>query len=91
MNQMAKRAWIPIIIVLLLAFFAQRMMGTPEKQTKEQVYSDLVTQIEQGKVQSVVIAPRDQSIEVTLKESAAPPRTSAPTRPATPVKSRPTP
>ncbi|MBI5309851.1 MAG: ATP-dependent metallopeptidase FtsH/Yme1/Tma family protein [Actinobacteria bacterium] len=72
MNQMAKRAWIPIIMVLLLAFFAQRMMGTPEKQTKKQVYSDLTAQIEAGKVDRAVFAPRDQSVQVTLKESAAP-------------------
>ncbi len=69
MSQMVKRAWIPILMVLLLVFFVQRMIGPEQQQAKKQVFSDFTTQLAGGKVDKVVMNTRDSSLDVTLDSS----------------------
>ncbi|MBI4898617.1 MAG: ATP-dependent metallopeptidase FtsH/Yme1/Tma family protein [Actinobacteria bacterium] len=69
MSQMVKRAWIPILMVLLLVFFVQRMIGPQQPQAKKQVFSDFTAQLAGGKVDKVVMNTRDSSLDVTLDSS----------------------
>ncbi|MBK5230372.1 MAG: ATP-dependent zinc metalloprotease FtsH, partial [Thermoleophilia bacterium] len=76
MNQMVKRAWIPILMVLLVAFFAQRLIGPQQPPVKKQVFSDFQAQLAQNKVQKVTMITRDSALEVMLKNTVPKPQRS---------------
>lgn len=68
MNSLARRAFIPIIMVLLIAFVVFRWTS-PQETVKKQTLGDFNAQLAAGKVNSVLIKTRDNAIEVTQVDS----------------------
>jgi cell division protease FtsH len=66
MSRFFKSAAFPILIVIVLAFFASKLIqnGSQAPATK---YGQFLNQIDDGQVDSVVLRSKDNSIEVTLK------------------------
>jgi cell division protease FtsH len=69
MSRFFKSAAFPILIVVVLAFFAQKLISPGSGGTKY-TYGDFVTQLNQGQVKDVTLKNKDNSIAVTLKPSA---------------------
>jgi cell division protease FtsH len=67
MSRFFKNAAFPILIVVVLAFFAQRLISPGEEKPKP-TYGDFLTQIENGDVKSVTINTRDNTINVTQSD-----------------------
>jgi len=66
MSRFFKSAAFPILIVVVLAFFAQRLIvGTPHVRA---VYGDLVQAIDQGQVKSMSLVQSSDTANVTLKD-----------------------
>jgi cell division protease FtsH len=61
-----KSAAFPILIVVVLAFFAQKLIS-PGSRTHVPNYSEFVTQVQQGAVKDVTIQTKDNTIDVDLK------------------------
>jgi cell division protease FtsH len=61
-----KSAAFPILIVVVLAFFAQKLIS-PGTRTHVPNYSEFVTQVKQGAVKDVTIQTKDNTIDVDLK------------------------
>jgi len=59
-----KSAAFPILIVVVLAFFAQKLIS-PDEPEKVPTYSEFLVQVEQGQVKSVTLNTKDNSIDVT--------------------------
>ncbi len=68
MTRFFKSAAFPILIVVVLAFFAQKLIGNTNK-APSYTFGQLVTQIQQGDVQSMTLDQKDNSVSVTLKGS----------------------
>src|SRR6478735_4687750 len=66
MSRFFKSAAFPILIVVVLAFFAQKLISPGDGGTKY-TYGDFVTQLQNGDVKTVVLKNKDNSISVTLK------------------------
>jgi cell division protease FtsH len=66
MSRFFKSAAFPILIVVVLAFFAQKLISPG---TREHVpsYSEFVTQVQQGQVKNVTIQTKDNTLDVGLK------------------------
>src|SRR3954463_8542858 len=69
MSRFFKSAAFPILIVVVLAFFAQKLISPGDGGTKY-TYGDFVTQLNDGQVKTVTLKNKDNSIAVTLKSSA---------------------
>ncbi len=65
MNRFFKNAAFPILIVIVLALFAQKLI-TSNQQTTNYQYSDFQTQLRDGAVKSVVLRLKDNSMTVKL-------------------------
>ena len=65
MSRFFKSAAFPILIVVVLAFFAQKLIGQGDRQPTPE-YSQFLTQVETGKVKSVTLNTRNNSIDVEL-------------------------
>ena len=65
MSRFFKSAAFPILIVVVLAFFAQKLISPGDGGTKY-TYGDFVTQLGNGDVKSVTLKNKDNSISVTL-------------------------
>jgi cell division protease FtsH len=61
-----KSAAFPILIVVVLAFFAQKLIS-PGARTHVPNYSEFVQQVESGQVKTVTIQTKDNTIDVDLK------------------------
>jgi cell division protease FtsH len=61
-----KSAAFPILIVVVLAFFAQKLIS-PTKSEKEPNYSQFLTQVDQGRVKDVTIQTKNNRLDVQLK------------------------
>jgi cell division protease FtsH len=66
MSRFFKSAAFPILIVVVLAFFAQKLISPGNGGTKY-TYGDFVTQLNNGDVKDVTLKNKDNSISVTLK------------------------
>ena len=64
MSRFFKSAAFPILIVVVLAFFAQKLIGSSSHQPKE-TFGDLLTQLDQGNVKSMSIHTKDNTVNVT--------------------------
>ncbi|MGH2978090.1 MAG: ATP-dependent metallopeptidase FtsH/Yme1/Tma family protein, partial [Solirubrobacterales bacterium] len=64
MSRFLKNATFPILIVVVLAFFAQRFLGQDEGKPKPN-FGQFLEQVENGQVKSVTINTRDNTIDVT--------------------------
>jgi cell division protease FtsH len=64
MSRFLKNATFPILIVVVLAFFAQRFLGQDESKPKPN-FGQFLTQVKAGDVKSVTINTRDNTLNVT--------------------------
>ena len=64
MSRFLKNATFPILIVVVLAFFAQRFLGQDEGKPKPN-FGQFLTQVENGQVKSVTLKTRDNTANVT--------------------------
>ena len=65
MSRFFKSAAFPILIVVVLAFFAQQLIS-PSSDTAKPTFADFNAQLAAGQVKNVVMKSRDNEIEVTL-------------------------
>jgi cell division protease FtsH len=68
MNQMAKRAFVPILLVILMIFLVTRMMA-PSEDKQAQTFGDFSAQLQAGDVSKVVMDTANNSLEVTRDKS----------------------
>ncbi len=64
MSRFFKSAAFPILIVVVLAFFAQKLIGTSSHAPK-QTFGNLLTQLETNQVKSLSIHTKDNTVDVT--------------------------
>jgi cell division protease FtsH len=64
MSRFFKSAAFPILIVVVLAFFAQKLIGSSHSGPK-QTYGDLLYQLDHGQVQSLSLHLKDNTANVT--------------------------
>jgi len=64
MSRFLKNATFPILIVVVLAFFAQRFLGQEEGKPKPN-FGQFLEQVENGQVKSVTLKTRDNTANVT--------------------------
>jgi cell division protease FtsH len=64
MSRFFKNAAFPILIVVVLAFFAQKLISPGESKPKPD-YKQFLEQVEAGQVKSVTINTRDNTVDVT--------------------------
>ncbi len=67
MSRFFKSAAFPILIVVVLAFFAQKLIGSTTK-TATPTFGALVNQVKDGQVQSLTLDQKDNSVAVVLKD-----------------------
>ena len=65
MSRFFKSAAFPILIVVVLAFFAQKLISPGDRQ-KDPNYSDFITQVENGQVESVTLNTKNNRVDVEL-------------------------
>ncbi len=65
MSRFFKSAAFPIIIVIVLAFFASKLISRSD-QAEKTTFSQFLTQVEQGGIKSVTLKTKYNSAEVTL-------------------------
>ncbi len=65
MSRFFKSAAFPILIVVVLAFFAQKLIGGSSK-SPSYTFGQLVTQIQSGEVKSMDLDQKQNSVSVTL-------------------------
>ncbi|HEX6020550.1 MAG TPA: ATP-dependent metallopeptidase FtsH/Yme1/Tma family protein, partial [Solirubrobacter sp.] len=66
MSRFFKSAAFPILIVIVLAFFASKLIQSGNEAEKT-TYSEFLQQVDRGQVDNVVLRTKDNSAEVTLK------------------------
>ena len=89
MSRFFKSAAFPILIVVVLAFFAQKLIS-PGTRTHVPNYSEFVGQVQSGQVKDVTIQTKDNTLDVELKsgkkyQTRSP---AAPTMPGSPASLR---
>ncbi|MBV9717429.1 MAG: ATP-dependent zinc metalloprotease FtsH, partial [Solirubrobacterales bacterium] len=65
MSRFFKSAAFPILIVVVLAFFAQKLIGNGNKAPK-QTFGNMIQQIDTGQVKSITLDQKNNSATVTL-------------------------
>jgi cell division protease FtsH len=65
MSRFFKSAAFPILIVVVLAFFAQRLISPSDRQ-EDPVYSEFIAQVEQGRVKEVTLNTKNNRLDVEL-------------------------
>ncbi len=65
MSRFFKSAAFPILIVIVLAFFASKLISNQD-QARPAKFSEFLTQLDNGDVRSVTLRTKDNSMEVTL-------------------------
>ncbi len=72
MSKFFKSALFPILIVIVLAFFARDLVTAGQEETAP-TYSEFLTQVEEGQVETVTLHTEDNTIEVQPPEEGAQP------------------
>ena len=70
MNRFFKGAAFPILVVIILAFFAQKLIS-PGNNAPKYTYSNLQQDVSTGKVKSAELKTKDNTVSVTLKDGAS--------------------
>ena len=70
MSRFFKSAAFPILIVIVLAFFASKLISDSNSGDKPN-FQQLIQQVDNGKVQSVVMRTKDNSLEQIEAELTA--------------------
>ena len=65
MSRFFKSAAFPILIVVVLAFFAQKLIGS-SSHTQKQSFGNLLTQLQSGQVKALTLKEKDNTADVTL-------------------------
>jgi cell division protease FtsH len=65
MSRFFKSAAFPILIVVVLAFFAQKLIGSPGHQ-HPQTFGNLIYQLSNDQVKSLSLHEKDNTVDVTL-------------------------
>src|SRR5437588_835428 len=65
MSRFFKSAAFPILIVVVLAFFAQKLIGNSSHGPK-QTFGNLLTQLDQRQVKTMSIHTKDNTVDVAL-------------------------
>ena len=65
MSRFFKSAAFPILIVVVLAFFAQKLIS-PGQQQRDPVYSTFLSQIDRGQVKNVTLNTKNNRVDVQL-------------------------
>ncbi len=68
MSRFFKSAAFPILIVVVLAFFAQKLIS-PGGQREKPQFSDFLAQVNTGQVKSANLKTKDNTVQVTLKNN----------------------
>ncbi|MDP9384494.1 MAG: ATP-dependent zinc metalloprotease FtsH [Actinomycetota bacterium] len=68
MSRFFKSAAFPILIVIVLAFFASKLISRSD-QAKKTTFGTFLTQVERGDVREVSLRTKDNSIDVTLDQA----------------------
>ena len=66
MSRFFKSALFPILIVIVLAFFARELIS-PNDSKPDPVYTEFLAQLDSGKVKEVTLNTKNNRIDVTLK------------------------
>jgi cell division protease FtsH len=67
MSRFFKSALFPILIVVVLAFFASKLISTGDSKAPP-TYGDFITQLSKGQVKTVDLRTKDNVVAVTLKQ-----------------------
>ena len=67
MSRFFKSAAFPILIVVVLAFFAQKLISSPSPE-RNTSFADFLTQLDRGQVAKATVKSKDNTISVTLKD-----------------------
>ena len=67
MRRFFKSAAFPILLVVILAFIAQRLIS-PGPETDPTSYSEFRTQVERGQIEEVTVKTKDNTLEVTQND-----------------------
>ncbi|HEU4658786.1 MAG TPA: ATP-dependent zinc metalloprotease FtsH [Capillimicrobium sp.] len=67
MSRFFKSAAFPILIVVVLAFFAQRLISPGETQ-RETSFADFQSQLQNGQIETVTVKTKDNTLEVKEKD-----------------------
>jgi len=65
MSRFFKSAAFPILIVVVLAFFAQKLIGN-SNHSQHYSFGNLLTQLDQGQVKTLTLHEKDNTASVTL-------------------------
>jgi cell division protease FtsH len=68
MSRFFKSAAFPILIVVVLAFFAQKLIGN-SSHSQKQTFGNLLTELQQGQVKSMSIHTKDNTVNATLADN----------------------
>src|ERR687890_330817 len=71
MSRFFKSAAFPILIVIVLAFFASKLIARSD-QAPAKSFNGFLEQIDKGEIQSVTLRTKDNSAEVTLRGADSP-------------------
>src|SRR5918911_160340 len=66
MSRFFKSAAFPILIVIVLAFFASKLIARSD-QAPAKTFNGFLEQIDRGQIQTVTLRTKDNSAEVTLR------------------------
>jgi cell division protease FtsH len=69
MSRFSKSAMFPILIVVILAFFAQQLISSPNKK-KDPGFGTFTQQLNSGAIKSVEMRNRSNELAVTLKDKS---------------------
>ncbi|MBK5232729.1 MAG: ATP-dependent zinc metalloprotease FtsH [Thermoleophilia bacterium] len=69
MKRFFKSAAFPILLVVILAFVAQRVIS-PDKGPEPPTYNEFLTKVDKGEIKSVTINPKDNSLDVEENPAA---------------------
>ncbi|HZI90398.1 MAG TPA: ATP-dependent zinc metalloprotease FtsH [Thermoleophilaceae bacterium] len=69
MNRFFKSAFFPILIVVVLAYFAQQLIS-PGERRPDPSYSDFLAQVDDGKVRKVTLNTKNNKIDVERTRGA---------------------
>src|SRR3954454_3828704 len=69
MSRFFKSAAFPILIVVVLAFFAQKLIS-PSSPTRETSYADFEQQLAAGDIAKATVKVKDQTVEVTRDDKS---------------------
>ena len=67
MSRFFKSAAFPILIVVVLAFFAQKLIS-PGDRTEPPAYSQFLTQVDRGQVKSATLSTKNNRVDVELRD-----------------------